>query len=182
MDDQARGNVAEIVRQEMLRLLGDRLGIREEEQALQLGPPEDDRPRALVCDPNGQSAGTIETALKQLGYQVEILGGLQDSFQALDQGYELVAIAHAFPEDPEGGKTLLRKLAGSSSERRRHTFVAFVSPKYKSLDGLPAFVLGADLVIASADLPRTLEILREGIRGKAHLYRAFERAQAQLGG
>ncbi|MFN7974535.1 MAG: hypothetical protein U0166_19650 [Acidobacteriota bacterium] len=176
MDNVDRDEAADIVRREVQRIFGETLGLQPSNTSTSSGL-ENDMPEALVCEPDAAVARALDGALRSLGYQIDVQTGLQESFQALDQAYDLVVVGHAFAEDPEGGKTLLRKLAGGSPERRRHTFVAFVSPKYKSLDGLPAFVLGADIVISSADVGRAMELLREGIRGKAQLYRVFERCQ-----
>lgn len=141
---------------------------------------DDDVKRALICEPDEKGFIALSAAAQKLGYGVERIRKVEDSYERLDEGWSVVLVAHSFPEDAEGGKAILRRLAGLTPEQRRDMTVVFVSSKYKSMDGLPAFVLAADFVIASSDLSRATELLREGIRGKEKLYRAFRKSLAKL--
>lgn len=177
--------IAAIVRAEIGRLMPLLQG-RAPAASLPGAPPaaadafDDDAKRALLCVPDEKDFISISAASQKLGYLVERVRLVEDVYERLDDGWSLVVVAHAFPEDPEGGKAILRRLAGLTPEQRRDMTVAFLSSKYKSMDGLPAFVLAADFVIASSDVGRVIELLREGIRGKEKLYRAFRKSLSKL--
>lgn len=180
----SREQIAEIARQEVRRAMalvlpGAPSVVATAIGDLVAGDSADER-RALVCESDDVIASHFLRALATLGFRTERSADLDESMQRVEDDFNVVVVGHAFGANQDGGKEVLRKLAGWRPERRRTTLVAFVSPKFKSLDGLPAFVLAADIVIASSDAPRALDLLKEGIRGKEQMYRAFQRATAKL--
>ena len=141
----------------------------------------DGQPLALVAVASDEEATPVREAFLSLGYRVVRVNTMKKALSQLDDREpQCIVVGSAFPGEEGGGKSLLRRLSGLTPEQRRATVVSFISPKFKSMDGLPAFVLGADFVIASADLSRVRDLLREGIRGKEQMYRAFRRAQQRL--
>lgn len=139
----------------------------------------EDELHALVCEADDGLAQAITRALGAFGYDVERCRTTADGQAKVDEGFAFVAVGTP-SDDPEGGKALLRRMAAFAPDRRRAITTAFITTKHKSMDGLAAFVLAADFVIAVADIGRAADLIRDGLRGKEQLYRGLRRAQAKL--
>ncbi len=122
----------------------------------------------------------MAAALAELGYGVVVAADKAAAEAKLDEGCGVVVIGEAFGQEQDGGRSLLRRLGGLPPAQRRSTVAILVSSKFRTGDGLPAFVLGADAVVSSKDLANAKQVLKEAISGKEELYGPFFRAQAAL--
>jgi hypothetical protein len=62
--------------------------------------------------------------------------------------------------------------------QRRYSFVCLIGPSLKTMDAMQAFSHSAHLVVAPADLPNLLAILRKSLAEFDALYRTYKDAVA----
>jgi len=135
---------------------------------------------ALVCLDAEAERQSVSGALAKLGYAVLVATDMKEAESKIDERHRVVVIGETFGREQDGGRSLLRRLGGLPPARRRSTVVTLISTKFRTGDGLPAFVLGADAVVSSKDLGDARRVLERAISGKEELYGPFFRAQAAL--
>ena len=127
--------------------------------------------RALVALDDQQRAAEIARCLGVLGYEVDIMSDA-DSVRVIDQGaHVIVVMARTVAES--GALTCYQRLFLLNSDLRRSFFLILVGDEYTSGDGLQAFVVHGDLVIASPDAGSCEATIRDRYIERTRLFRAF---------
>ena len=127
--------------------------------------------RALVALDDRGHAAQMARSLGALGYEVDIMPDA-DAVRALDQaGHSIVAMARTVAEG--GALTCYQRLFLVNSDLRRSFFLILVGDEYTTGDGVQAFVVHGDLVIASPDAGSSEAIIRERLIERSRLFRTF---------
>lgn len=127
--------------------------------------------RALVALDDHARASEIAANLALLGYEVDIMSDA-DGVRAIDQGvHVIVAMARTVAES--GALTCYQRLFLLNSDIRRSFFLILVGDEYTTGDGLQAFVVHGDLVIASPDAGSCASTIRDRFVERNRLFRVF---------
>ncbi len=127
--------------------------------------------RALVALDDRQRAEEIAGPLERLGYEVDIMSDA-DAVRALEQAaHVIVVMARTVAEGD--GVTSYQRLFILNSDMRRGFFLILVGDEYTTGDGVQAFVVHGDLVIASPDAGSCEVLIRDRLIERTRLFRAF---------
>jgi len=127
--------------------------------------------RALVALDDKQRAGELTRSLMRLGYEVDIMPDAE-GVRAMELGaHVIVAMARTVAES--GALTCYQRLFLLPSDIRRQFFLILVGDEYTTGDGVQAFVVHGDLVVASPDAGSCEAIVRERLIERARLFRVF---------
>ncbi len=127
--------------------------------------------RALVALDDGARAGEIARCLGLLGYEVDIMPDA-DGVRAIEQGAHVIVVMSRTVA--EGGSlTAYQRLFLVNADIRRSFFLILVGDEYTTGDGVQAFVVHGDLVIASPDAGSCETTIRERLIERGRLFRAF---------
>ena len=127
--------------------------------------------RALVALDDKRRAAEIAASLGVLGYEVDILSDA-DGIRVIDQmTHVIVVMARTVAES--GALTCYQRLFLLNSDTRRSFFLILVGDEYTTSDGVQAFVVHGDLVIASPDTVSCEAIIRERLVERTRLFRVF---------
>lgn len=127
--------------------------------------------RALVALDDQQRAGEMARSLELLGYEVDIMSDA-DGVRAIEQAaHVIVVMARTVAEG--GALTCYQRLFLLNSDIRRGFFLILVGDEYTTGDGVQAFVVHGDMVIASPDAASCEVIVRERLIERGRLFRAF---------
>ncbi|MEM7247619.1 MAG: hypothetical protein AAF533_19940 [Acidobacteriota bacterium] len=136
---------------------------------------------ALICSADPAFTTELSQVLKQLGHKTERTGTEMAASARLSRREVSVVVVGPTLEEgtPEG---LLNRLSRLPSDRRRATFVVAVRDGVRAADAGIAFMMGANLVMTPADLPRFSELLAEGSEDRDDFYHVFESTLEEVGG
>ncbi len=127
--------------------------------------------RALVALDDKQRAGEMTRSLMRLGYEVDIMSDVE-GVRAIETGsHVVVAMARTVAEG--GALTCYQRLFLLPSDIRRQFFLILVGDEYTTGDGVQAFVVHGDLVIASPDAGSSEVVVRERLIERSRLFRVF---------
>jgi hypothetical protein len=127
--------------------------------------------RALVALDDKQRAGEAARALMRLGYEVDIMSDVE-GVRAMELGaHVIVAMARTVAES--GALTCYQRLFLLPSDIRRQFFLILVGDEYTTGDGVQAFVVHGDLVIASPDAGSCEVVVRDRLIERSRLFRVF---------
>lgn len=127
--------------------------------------------RALVALDDRQRAAEIARCLGLLGYEVDIMADA-DGVRAIEQSaHVIVVMARTVAES--GALTCYQRLFLLNSDLRRGFFLILVGDEYTTGDGVQAFVVHGDLVVASPDAGSCEVVIRERLIERARLFRVF---------
>ena len=127
--------------------------------------------RALVALDDRQRAGEMARSLMRLGYEVDIMSDAE-GVRTMEQGaHVIVAMARTVAEG--GALTCYQRLFLVPSDLRRQFFLILVGDEYTTGDGVQAFVVHGDLVVASPDAGLSEVVVRERLIERARLFRVF---------
>lgn len=127
--------------------------------------------RALIALDDRARATELAKSLSRLGYEVDIVSDA-DGVRIIEQsGHVIVAMARTVAES--GAMTCYQRLFILNSDMRRYFFLILVGDEYTTGDGVQAFVVHGDLVVASPDAGSCEAIVRERLIERARLFRAF---------
>ena len=127
--------------------------------------------RALVALDDKQRAGELTRSLMRLGYEVDIMPDTE-GVRAMELGaHVIVAMARTVAEG--GALTCYQRLFLLPSDIRRQFFLILVGDEYTTGDGVQAFVVHGDLVIASPDAGSSETVIRERLVERNRLFRVF---------
>ena len=127
--------------------------------------------RALVVLDDKRRSAEIAASLGLLGYEVDIMSDA-DGIRVLDQmAHVIVVMARTVAES--GAMTCYQRLSLLNSDTRRSFFLILVGDEYTTSDGVQAFVVHGDLVIASPDTASCEGIIRERLVERTRLFRVF---------
>jgi predicted Zn finger-like uncharacterized protein len=132
--------------------------------------------RALVALPDRGQAGNIALMLTRLGYSVESLDDWEEGGRLLEQGVYQVVVTSPIGA-PGAKESLYQRAVRISSEARRRIFMVLVGDNLKTGDGTQAFVLQADLVVASRDAATADAIFRNTHAERARVHQVFHEAR-----
>ena len=127
--------------------------------------------RALVALDDKVRAGEMARSLGVLGYEVDIMSDAEGVRMIELGSHVIVVIARTVAES--GAFTCYQRLFVLNSDLRRGFFLILVGDEYTTGDGLQAFVVHGDLVIASPDAASCEAIIRERLIERTRLFRAF---------
>ncbi len=127
--------------------------------------------RALVALDDGARAAEIARSLGALGYEVDILSDA-DGVRTIEMGAHVVVVmARTVAES--GAFTCYQRLFLLNSDIRRSFFLILIGDEYTTGDGLQAFVVHGDLVIASPEAGSCAAVISERLIERTRLFRAF---------
>lgn len=127
--------------------------------------------RALVALDDKQRAAEIARCLGLLGYEVDIMADA-DAVRAIEQAaHVIVVMARTVAES--GALTCYQRLFLLNSDLRRGFFLILVGDEYTTGDGVQAFVVHGDLVVASPDAGSCEFVIRERLIERSRLFRVF---------
>jgi hypothetical protein len=127
--------------------------------------------RALVALDDKQRAGELARSIMRLGYEVDIMSDA-DGVRAMELGaHTIVAMARTVAES--GALTCYQRLFLLPSDIRRLFFLILVGEEYTTGDGVQAFVVHGDLVVASPDAGSCEVVIRERLIERNRLFRVF---------
>lgn len=127
--------------------------------------------RALVALDDKQRGAEIARCLGLLGYEVDIMADA-DGVRALEQAaHVIVVMARTVAES--GALTCYQRLFLLNSDLRRGFFLILVGDEYTTGDGVQAFVVHGDLVVASPDAGSCEYVIRERLIERSRLFRVF---------
>ena len=127
--------------------------------------------RALVALDDKRRAQEIAAPLAMLGYEVDIVSDTE-GVRVIEQGaHAIVVMARTVAES--GALTAYQRLFLLNSDIRRGFFLILVGDEYTTGDGVQAFVVHGDLVVASPDAGRCEVVLRERLIERSRLFRVF---------
>jgi hypothetical protein len=127
--------------------------------------------RALIALDDRQRAAELARSLGRLGYEVDIMSDA-DGVRAVDTGaHAVVAMARTVAEG--GSLTCYQRLFLVPSDLRRQFFLVLVGDEYTTGDGVQAFVVHGDLVVASPDAGSCETVVRERLIERNRLFRVF---------
>ena len=127
--------------------------------------------RALVALDDQGRASEIARPLTALGYEVDIMSDA-DGVRALEQSaHVIVVMARTVAES--GALTCYQRLFLLNSDIRRAFFLILLGDEYTTADGVQAFVVHGDMVVASADAANCEVTLRDRLIERTRLFRVF---------
>ena len=139
--------------------------------AAPLKPTAQPGERALVALDDKQRAGEMARSLMRLGYEVDIMSD-GEGVRAIELGaHVIVAMARTVAEG--GALTCYQRLFLLPSDIRRQFFLILVGDEYTTGDGVQAFVVHGDLVVASPDAGSAEVVVRERLIERSRLFRVF---------
>ncbi|MEO8361720.1 MAG: hypothetical protein ABI672_16925, partial [Vicinamibacteria bacterium] len=125
----------------------------------------------VVALDDQQRAAEIAQTIGQLGYEVDIMSDA-DGVRVIEQGaHVIVVMARTVAES--GSLTAYQRLFLVNSDIRRGFFLVLVGDEYTTGDGVQAFVVHGDLVVASSDSATCVPVLRDRLIERTRLFRAF---------
>jgi hypothetical protein len=127
--------------------------------------------RALVALDDRARAGDMARSLAALGYEVDIMSDAEGVRTIELGGHVIVVMARTVAEG--GAFTCYQRLFILNSDLRRAFFLILVGDEYTTGDGVQAFVVHGDLVIASPDAASCEAIIRERLIERNRLFRIF---------
>ncbi len=127
--------------------------------------------RALVALDDRQRGAELAKSLSRLGYEVDIMSDAE-GVRAMELGaHTIVAMARTVAEG--GALTCYQRLFLLPSDIRRLFFLILVGDEYTTGDGVQAFVVHGDLVVASPDAGSCETVVRERLIERNRLFRVF---------
>ena len=127
--------------------------------------------RALVALDDAARGADIARSLGRLGYEVDVMSDA-DGVRSIEQAaHVIVVMARTVAES--GALTAYQRLFLLNSDLRRGFFLILVGDEYTTGDGVQAFVVHGDLVIASSDAPSSEFIIRDRLLERTRLFRVF---------
>lgn len=127
--------------------------------------------RALVALDDQERASEIARCLELLGYEVDLMSDA-DGVRAIEQAaHVIVVMARTVAEG--GALTCYQRLFLLNSDIRRAFFLVLVGDEYTTGDGVQAFVVHGDMVIASPDASSCEVMIRDRLIERTRLFRAF---------
>ena len=127
--------------------------------------------RALVALDDKQCSAEIARSISLLGYEVDIMSDA-DGVRTIEQGaHVIVAMARTVAES--GALTCYQRLFLLNADMRRSFFLILVGDEYTTGDGVQAFVVHGDMVIATPDAGSAETIIRDRLVERARLFRVF---------
>lgn len=127
--------------------------------------------RALIALDDRQKAEEMVRPLQLLGYEVDIMSDT-DGVRAIEQSaHVIVVMARTVAES--GSLTCYQRLFLINADTRRSFFLILVGDEYTTGDGVQAFVVHGDLVIASPDAGTSEVLIRDRLIERTRLFRSF---------
>jgi hypothetical protein len=127
--------------------------------------------RALVALDDQKRAAEMARSLALLGYEIDIMPDA-DGVRTIEQSaHVIVVMARTVAES--GALTCYQRLFLLNADIRRSFFLILVGDEYTTGDGLQAFVVHGDLVIASPDAASCESVVRDRFIERGRLFRAF---------
>lgn len=127
--------------------------------------------RALVALDDRQRGNEIAKSLAVLGYECDVVSDA-DGVRIIEQAaHVIVVMARTVAES--GALTCYQRLFLLNSDLRRGFFLILVGDEYTTGDGVQAFVVHGDLVIASPDAGSCEATIRERLIERNRLFRVF---------
>lgn len=127
--------------------------------------------RALVALDDQPRAAEIARAIGLLGYEVDIMSD-SDGVRTIEQSaHVIVVMARTVAES--GALTCYQRLFLLNADIRRSFFLILLGDEYTTGDGVQAFVVHGDLVIASPDAGSCETVIRDRLIERTRLFRVF---------
>jgi hypothetical protein len=135
--------------------------------------------RAVVVADGRLQVEAVLGALAAAGFEAVAASSLAEARTQLEIG----AVAVVLGSSAEGGDVGLAALAGIPPAMRRGCVVVLVGPSFTTGDGMRAFLLGVDLVVATPDVARLGDLVGGAVASKRALVAPLDPlAAAKLGG
>ena len=128
--------------------------------------------RALVSFPDPALAQAASETLTRLGYAVDAVPG-DDAARLFDQGLFAIVATARVAAAPGKAESLYQRMTRCSPEARRRVFVILSGDEFKTGDGMQAWAVLADLVVASRDAPMADNAIRTVMAERHRLYQVY---------
>lgn len=128
--------------------------------------------RALVSFPDPGLAQAVAQTLTRLGYAVDTVPG-EDAARLFDQGLFAVVATARVAAAAGKGESLYQRMTRSSPEGRRRVFVILGGDEFKTGDGMQAWAVLADLVVATRDASMADNAIRTVMAERHRLYQVW---------
>lgn len=136
---------------------------------------EEGEKRALICDDKESNQDMLKSALKELGYRVDI--GM-DPKSVLDtmrfNNYDVIVLNERFGTKPSLKNPVLNHIQPMPIAYRRNIFFVLIGKEYKTFDNMTAFSKSVNLVINQKDLTSIKTILKKSILDNEKFYKALK--------
>jgi hypothetical protein len=127
--------------------------------------------RALVALDDTKRAGELAHSLGLLGYEIDLMSDA-DAVRVLEQGaHVIVVMARTVAEGR--ALTCYQRLLLLNADIRRGFFLVLVGDEYSTGDGVQAFSVLGDMVIASPDAGSCAAALRDRYIERGRLFKVF---------
>ncbi len=161
----------------------DQLVSTDEDVKTETFSPDSDKPGAMVCHTD---SGPLKALAEKMGYQVHTPGTHAEANKNLRfNKYDLIIITADFEKELHDGLSILQTLQNATMDIRRKTFVLYISPDVKSLNGMQAFALSVNMVLSSDDYAKegdgVVRMLKPAIAEHELNYRIFFETLVALG-
>jgi hypothetical protein len=127
--------------------------------------------RALVALDDQPRAAEMAHCLGLLGYEVDIVSDADGVRQLEQAAHVIVVMARTVAEG--AALTCYQRLFLLNADLRRAFFLILVGDEYTTGDGVQAFVVHGDLVIASPDAGSCEATIRDRLIERGRLFRVF---------
>lgn len=143
-----------------------------------IGPS--DQP-ALVAISTPEVAGTVKTALTEMGYKVHMV----ESFEQFDlrynqANYQIVVIEETFDGSDSLENPTLRLIQNLPMSQRRHATFFVLGPTMETLNTMQAFALSVQCVINYSELPMFSELVQKTMAENEMFLAAFRDTQRRV--
>jgi CheY-like chemotaxis protein len=129
---------------------------------------------ALVCDDGTERQKTLEGALKELGYQVQIAASPEDMYDRVKYNhYEVIFLHDTFGGGNSENNEVLDFIQSMPIAARRKIMVALAGGSYTTLDHMAAFTQSVDIVMNEADIPEAKAVLKKSITSNYMFYKVY---------
>ncbi|BCB96648.1 hypothetical protein JZK55_15700 [Dissulfurispira thermophila] len=137
---------------------------------------------ALICDDNPETQDSINSALKNLNYKIDISTNSADTFEKVRfNQYDVIILNENFAGSTPENNEVLKFFQNMPMISRRHIFLALIGQNFKTLDNMTAFSKSVNAVINKSDIANLTNILKKSIADNEQFYKIYKETLRKLG-
>jgi CheY-like chemotaxis protein len=137
------------------------------------------RRRILLCLEDLSLRERVRASLDQSRYEVFSASTAAEALEILQESRaEIITLSPSFDPEHQGGAVIMQYVNRLTSQLRRRTYVALVSPQLRTLDAYLAFANSVNLTVHTDDADSFQSILERSIHDFNDLYKPYNQAVA----
>lgn len=137
---------------------------------------------ALVCVDEANRQAAVTSALKELGYRVQVAESAADATERLRKtNYDVLILDEAFQGASPLDHPLLKTVQWLPAATRRYMFVALLGNGFKTFDNIMAFTKSVNAVVSYDDMAQVKAALQRGIAENDEFYRVYRQVLQEAG-